>query len=945
MGLFGAIDGQISGIGVEDVNTTGGLNVGGIVGFAHRDSRITAVSVSGSIKGQFTVGGIVGFTDMDCLIVNSSVNVNVVGNDSWIGGIVGTNYGAVINSSAKGNVAGRNYVGGLAGYSFGPITNSYAHSNAVAKTSVGGLVGYNHNRIEFEGGGFITNSYAGGSAEGVFHVGGLVGYNDGGTITDTYAIGNVVGSINVGGLVGSNNGTVAGVVAGSYGGGRVTAAGNVGNLVGNNAGTVTNELGTTPTLNYASGTHNNIRDDGEPSDSIGFITCGAEVRLPECGTPLPEQDQPGDIGALVLSELVFQESFRYILEPPFDPTKTSYELVSLANNSRGTYLSKATTNNPAAVITVKVGERTPINRVSSIPSDSPSIPGLSIGHNDLQTGNIEITVTAPDQTPKTYTIALPAQPDLTGIPSCQIDNNVLDIDKDNDGLIDICDIEGLYAIRYQLDGTAAYNDSAQNDRTMRGCPSGTCKGYELVKDLDFAKASSYRNNANRTVWTTSDKGWYPLGNFANPFNTEFNGNGHTISGLTINRNDSYDYVGLFGHIGADAEIKGLNLTNVNVAGRFNVGGLVGWNNQGVISDSYVSGTTTASEAWVGGMVGDSVGLIANSHADSTVSGDRIVGGLVGYHKRANTIINSYAMGDASGRSFVGGLVGLNEGPIANSYATGDVDDSIFYAGGLVGLNTDIIRNSYASGDVEGHTLVGGLTGDTRREISDSYASGSVQGQNLVGILTGSNSGEISYSYAIESEGLNLVGFQHDVGQTDDDSEEISVENIQSPSFNPQWSSDDWFFGNGQYPTVRYTAGDDPENPRCEIPPPDTAEPNCDAPLMGQSPVLNSLTAEAPATLSRSEDYYSYLLKITRDIAMVTLTLNVDDDITTATYRVDDGTETSVTSDTPFTVMLPPTAQTITIRLRSADIEDGIYTINIERTISVDIKIFLEGLLQ
>ena len=950
VGLFGAIQGQgerqgwVFGIDMQDVDIIGKFNVGGIAGLTYPGSRIVFGSVSGNIEGQFTVGGMVGITSFGSLIANGSVDADIVASDAWIGGIVGLNYGSVINSSAKGSVTGGSNVGGLAGYSFGPITNSYAYSNAIGKDAVGGLVGYNHRRVEFGEGGFITGSYAGGSAEGVFDVGGLVGFNDGGTITDTYTIGNVVGSINVGGLVGSNYGTVDG----SYGGGRVTGTeeGNVDDLVGNNDGTVTNERTTTWTLVHTEGSHN-----GQTSDSQGYTTCGDDG-LPDCGTPLPEQDQPGDIGALVLSELVFQERFGYILEPPFDPTKTSYELVSLANNLTGTYLSNATTNNPAARITVRGAAN--LNPVPSIPSERPFVEGLTISLDNLQAADIEITVTAAGQTPKTYTIALSARPDLRGTPSCHIVDGNLNIDEDNDGLIDICDIEGLYAIRYQLDGTAAYNDSVQNDRTARGCFGGICRGYELVNNLDFTQESSYRHAANHTnsVWTTSDKGWYPIGEFANPFSAEFNGNGFTISGLTIDRNDSYDYVGLFGHIGADAEIKGVNLTNVNVAGRFNVGGLVGWNNQGEITDSHVSGTVAASEAWVGGLVGDSAGLIANSHTDGMVSGDRIVGGMVGYQRRSGTIINSYSESEVGGRHFVGGFVGLNNGLITNSYATGNVGDvdSIFTVGGLVGLNSHIIRNSYASGDVQGHTLVGGLAGDSRGEISDSYASGNVQGEDSVGILVGSNSGAIGDSYATESDDLNtesddLVGLQYDAGSIERSST-ISVVALQSPSFDPQWSSDDWFFGNGQYPTVRYTAGDDPQNPQCESSPSDMAVPDCEAPLMGQNPELNSLTAEAPAELSRSEDYYGYVLRITRDVAMVTLTLNVDDGIT-PTYRVDDGTETSVTSDTPFTVMLPADAQTITITLQSqSDTEqDGVYTINIDRTVSAYIKILLEGLLQ
>ena len=79
-------------------------------------------------------------------------------------------------------------------------------------------------------------------------------------------------------------------------------------------------------------------------------------------------------------------------------------------------------------------------------------------------------------------------------PSEPLQCNSLNIDLDKDGLIEICDLEGLNAIRYQLDGSG-YRASAAGTRTTAGCAIDGCNGYELTRDLDFNNNASYRNAA------------------------------------------------------------------------------------------------------------------------------------------------------------------------------------------------------------------------------------------------------------------------------------------------------------------------------------------------------------------------------------------------------------------------------------------------------------------
>ena len=77
-----------------------------------------------------------------------------------------------------------------------------------------------------------------------------------------------------------------------------------------------------------------------------------------------------------------------------------------------------------------------------------------------------------------------------------------DYDADDDGLIDINNLDQLNAMRWDLDGNgipAAANtgtylaafpnrDTAADSRM--GCPAGNCRGYELMADLTFSASTS-----------------------------------------------------------------------------------------------------------------------------------------------------------------------------------------------------------------------------------------------------------------------------------------------------------------------------------------------------------------------------------------------------------------------------------------------------------------------
>lgn len=184
-----------------------------------------------------------------------------------------------------------------------------------------------------------------------------------------------------------------------------------------------------------------------------------------------------------------------------------------------------------------------------------------------------------------------------------------------------------------------------------------------------------------------------------PYLGKFNGNGFTISGLSVSDSTNSRYVGLFGYAGTGAEIYDLTFTG-NVTGGSGV--------------DYVGGL-------IGGAFNDSA--FRNVHVSGAVSGDQYVGGLIGYASTTGTISSSSAAGDVLGTgNDVGGLIGiLQSSSVSNSFAAGNVQGNS-NVGGLVGSQSNsTITDTYASGAVTASASGGGLVGGTTSPtVTDSY---------------------------------------------------------------------------------------------------------------------------------------------------------------------------------------------------------------------------------
>ena len=336
-------------------------------------------------------------------------------------------------------------------------------------------------------------------------------------------------------------------------------------------------------------------------------------------------------------------------------------------------------------------------------------------------------------------------------------------DTDENGLIEIDTLERLNAVRYDLDGDGratdvlAYEQAYPRPVAGMGCPA-VCRGYELTADLNFLSADDYASGIMSGEWVAGS-GFPPIGSELEPFSALFHGNGHTIRSLTMNnrvRNDS----GLFGVTSRTSEIKDLNIESARVEGVDRVGALAG-EAQGYIADVHISGSV-AGRNEVGGLVGrgsDGVRLRRVSYNGAVWGADR-VGGLVG-RLSSGRIESAYVDGTAvNGRTAVGGMVGYNEAraQVDNSYAYVGITASS-QAGGLVGLNEGLVRLTHVAGHMDVSSLAGGLIGvnQTTGSLEASYSTLTLlSSPGIPGGAVGVNTGRVAaVVWDINRAGTNL----------------------------------------------------------------------------------------------------------------------------------------------------------------------------------------------
>ena len=119
----------------------------------------------------------------------------------------------------------------------------------------------------------------------------------------------------------------------------------------------------------------------------------------------------------------------------------------------------------------------------------------------------------------------------------------------------------------------------------------------------------------------SDIEWTPIGTESRPYTGNFDGGGHTITGLKIDKSGT-DYVGLIGCLGSGGKVQNVTLTNISVSGANCVGGIAG-QNYGTVENCSVNGTVTGKGFTdTGGIAGSNYGTISGCSAEGTVNRNR-----------------------------------------------------------------------------------------------------------------------------------------------------------------------------------------------------------------------------------------------------------------------------------------------------------------------------------
>lgn len=197
------------------------------------------------------------------------------------------------------------------------------------------------------------------------------------------------------------------------------------------------------------------------------------------------------------------------------------------------------------------------------------------------------------------------------------------------------------------------------------------------------------------------------------FSGIFDGQGHTISGITVS--DAESYTGLFCITQESAVIKDLKVQ----------GSLI------------PSGRQLAT----GGIVGDNYGLISNCTFEGNIDGYDYTGGIAGYNEHSGIISTCKSSGYIAGMHFTGGITGYNLGIING--CTNDakvniasVDETLSIQNINIDQYADKLRN---------------LFGDNNKQDSTSVLNSTVD----IGGICGYSQGQI-----LSCVNNALVGYEH-----------------------------------------------------------------------------------------------------------------------------------------------------------------------------------------
>ena len=763
-GLFGSVNGAtFSNLSLIDASVTGGAYVAALAGYARGGTSITNVHADGSVTASSGYAGMLVGTMLDTSITYSSSSGSVTALDAAgnAGGLVGqmSTTGSLDNVYSTANVRGNYNLGGLVGFSRGSISNAYAmgsvtgvaDSGGQAASVIGALIG-------FQLGGSITSSFATGYVSGAWDRGGLVGGISGDVVTNSYWDKDTTGTAtDAGGTpattaelqgtlptgfssaiwgIGENlypylkwqfSGTPIAVSGKAYSDAGTTAlaGANVsaisgGSLLGS-AGTGANgyyyilatpgSIPATGALAYLDGEGTQAGAFSDTVAATGITNLdiyGSSLNLIAGGSTLggtlanlntargSYSDTDLDFFNPLSTKVTFDDYGLYLRADQayaIDGSLTSGGALSLSGS--GTY-SVSGTRALSAKGALSIGSAFQWSDTSALTLTTTTGGNIQLDAGiTASNGSLTIDGSGSIATGVNGTVDV-ALFDLTAGAWSQVGASLPSFSAD-DFRIDPVNAAFLRALGGNGATGTPYRIADIYGMQGIGSASLLAKDFVLANDID----------ASGTAGWNSGAGFDPIGTFSGVFN----GQGHTISGLTIHRG-AENSVGLFSTLSGTVSDVGLVGGDIETGG--DSGTLVGAvNSSGVVTRSYSSASISSNDNFTGGLVGHNYGTVSLSFASGAVTSTASsAGGLVGAND--GTITDSYATGAVSAATFAGGFAGGNRGTLEHVYSTGLVS-SAGAKGGLTPYNSGTITSGYWNTETSG-TSAGYGTGLTTAQL-------------------------------------------------------------------------------------------------------------------------------------------------------------------------------------------------------------------------------------
>ena len=221
---------------------------------------------------------------------------------------------------------------------------------------------------------------------------------------------------------------------------------------------------------------------------------------------------------------------------------------------------------------------------------------------------------------------------------------------------------------------------------------------------------------NGSLDLSSAGNWTSIGTSSHPFVGTFDGQGYTISNLSVNTTETA--AGLFGFVSASGEVRDVNIGS----------------SSGMIT---ISGDHGVDALYLAAVVGNNAGRVVGCSNKMTVSGASYeharIGGIVGTNESGGRIENCYNLGTvytSLSNVFIGGIVGYNSGTVTNSWmsCTVTTNASTNKSYPLYGENTGTVVGCFYAGGTNSDAITPAAivlanAADNTATISDNTGNG------------------------------------------------------------------------------------------------------------------------------------------------------------------------------------------------------------------------------